>query len=208
MTQPVLLWLRQDLRLADQPALAGAAAEGAVIPVYILDDETPGEWRIGGAQRWWLHHSLTSIAAALAEKGSRLILRRGRAVEQLRALLEETGATHVHAIRHYEPWWIAAQDELGDVLVRHEGNHLAPPEDVVTGSGGQFKVFSSFWKALSQIMPPDDPLPAPDAIAAPATWPESDRLADWALLPTKPDWSAGFAEWTVGEDAAAAAVTR
>ncbi|WP_445193195.1 cryptochrome/photolyase family protein [Sphingomonas sp. Tas61C01] len=208
MTQPVLLWLRQDLRLADQPALVAAAAEGAVIPVYILDDESPGDWRIGGAQRWWLHHSLTSIAAALTAKGSRLILRRGRAVEQLRALIEETGATHVHAVRHYEPWWRAAEDELGDLLVRHEGNHLAPPEDVVTGSGGQFKVFSSFWKALSQVMPPADPLPAPDSIAAPSRWPKSDRLADWALLPTDPDWSAGFDEWTVGEDAATDAVTR
>jgi deoxyribodipyrimidine photo-lyase len=202
MTQPVLLWLRQDLRLADQPALLAAAAEGPVIPVYVLDDDTPGDWRIGGAQRWWLHHALASIAAALEAKGSRLVLRRGLAVEQLRALLAETGAARIHAIQHYEPWWRAAEEELGDVLVLHEGNHLARVEDVVTGSGGQFKVFSSFWKALSQIMPPADPLPAPDAIPAPATWPASDRLADWALLPAKPDWSAGFDEWAVGEAAA------
>ena len=207
MTQSVLLWLRQDLRLGDQPALVAAAAEGAVIPVYVLDDETPGDWRIGGAQRWWLHHSLASLAAALEDSGSRLILRRGRSVEQLRGLMAETGAARVHAIRHYEPWWRTAEKELGDALVLHEGNHLAPVEDVVTGSGGQFKVFSSFWKALSPIMPPADPLPAPDEIAAPARWPESDRLADWALLPTSPDWSTGFDEWSVGESAAREAAT-
>ncbi|WP_031441207.1 deoxyribodipyrimidine photo-lyase, partial [Sphingomonas sp. FUKUSWIS1] len=77
MTTPVLLWLRQDLRLHDHPALVAATQEGPVIPVYILDDDAPGDWAIGGAQRWWLHHSLEAFAKSLDKKGSRLILRRG-----------------------------------------------------------------------------------------------------------------------------------
>lgn len=93
MASPSLLWLRQDLRLHDQPALVAAAKEGAVIPVYVLDDEGPGAWRIGGAQRWWLHHSLTALGRQLKEAGSRLILRRGPAVAVLTQLLEETGAS-------------------------------------------------------------------------------------------------------------------
>jgi hypothetical protein len=52
-----LVWFRQDLRIRDQKALVEAAAEGAVLPVYILDDEIPGQDRIGAAQRWWLHES-------------------------------------------------------------------------------------------------------------------------------------------------------
>ena len=87
MADPVLLWFRQDLRLHDQPALVAAMRDGPVIPVYILDDETPGDWRIGGAQRWWLHDSLVRLAAALEAKGSRLILRRGRSATVLRDLL-------------------------------------------------------------------------------------------------------------------------
>jgi deoxyribodipyrimidine photo-lyase len=94
---PVLLWLRQDLRLSDHPALIAAVESGPVIPVYVLDDETPGDRRIGGAQRWWLHHSLASLSAALEAKGSRLILRRGAAAATIAALLEETGASVVHA---------------------------------------------------------------------------------------------------------------
>jgi deoxyribodipyrimidine photo-lyase len=206
-TAPVVLWLRQDLRLHDQPALVAAAHEGPVIPVYVLDDDTPGAWRIGGAQRWWLHHSLAALAASFEELGSRLILRRGDAVEQLRAVMAETGAMRVHAIRHYEPWWRRSEQALGASLSLHEGNHLARVEDVTTGSGSQFKVFSSFWKALSQVMPPDHPLPVPD-IAAPQDWPASDRLDDWQLLPTTPDWSAGFDEWKPGERSAEAAATR
>ena len=56
MAPPNLLWFRQDLRLTDNPALRAAAAAGPVIPVYILDDVSPGSWTMGGASHWWLHH--------------------------------------------------------------------------------------------------------------------------------------------------------
>ncbi len=202
MSAPTLLWLRQDLRLADQPALAAARADGPVIPVYVLDDEAPGHWRIGGAQRWWLHHSLAALAESLEERGSRLILRRGRAEDVLAGLAEETGAAAVHAIRHCEPWWIAAEERLAERLDlrRHDGNELAPPRDVRTGAGGGYRVFGPFWRALSAMMPPAPPVPAPDTIPSPARWPESETLASWALLPTRPDWSTGFGPaWTPGE---------
>ncbi len=200
MTQPTLLWLRQDLRLHDQPALVAAAHEGPVIPVYILDDDAPGAWAIGGAQRWWLHHSLMALGDALQAKHSRLILRRGDAVTTLKALMDETGATRIHAIRHYEPWWRKAEAALGDALELHDGNHLVRLEDITTGAGTPFKVFSSFWKALQTQLPPADPLAVPHTIPAPAAWPKSDTLADWHLLPTAPDWSTGFGkDWTPGE---------
>lgn len=203
MTDPVLLWLRQDLRLRDQPALRAAIEEGVVIPVYILDDKSPGDWAIGGAQRWWLHHSLASFDESLRAKDSRLILRRGEAVAELRRLMKETGATRIHAMRHYEPWWVKAQEALEDTLVLHDGNHLRPPESVRTGSGGMFKIYSSFWKALNQMLPPEDPVAMPRAIPAPSKWPRSDKLADWNLLPTKPDWSAAFGKaWQPGENGA------
>jgi deoxyribodipyrimidine photo-lyase len=196
-----LLWLRQDLRLHDQPALAAAAHDGPVIPVYVLDDDAPGAWRIGGAQRWWLHHSLAALGKALERKHSRLILRRGDAVAILTELMERTGADAIHAVRHYEPWWRKAEDALGERLCLHDGNHLARPERVRTGSGGQFRIYSAFWKGLQEHLPPERPLPVPHAIPAPEHWPESDALADWQLLPAKPDWSGGF-DWTPGEDEA------
>ena len=49
-----LVWFRQDLRVADNPALRAAAESGRrVVPVYVLDDDAGGEWRMGGAHRWW-----------------------------------------------------------------------------------------------------------------------------------------------------------
>jgi deoxyribodipyrimidine photo-lyase len=198
-----ILWLRQDLRLADQPALAAAAEAGPVIPVYILDDETPEpRYRIGGAQRWWLHHSLASLGHDLDACGSRLVLRRGRSEAALRQILEETGADAIHAVRHHEPWRRRVEEALGDSLRLHDGNTLAPLRDVTTGSGEPFKVYSAFWRALQQHVPPPEPVPAPERIAGPERWPASDRLDDWALLPTCPNWATGF-DWIAGAAEAA-----
>ena len=198
---PVILWFRQDLRLSDHLALHAATAAGRVVPVYILDDTSPGDDRIGGAQRWWLHHSLKELNNSL---GGKLVLRRGDSLAELRRVMAETGATHIHATRLYEPWWPRLDTELSDRLTLHDGNHLAPPATIRTGSGGRYKIFTPYWRALLDKMPPPRPLPAPDKIETiEAT---SDRLDDWKLLPTKPDWSCGFDVWTPGEAGAKAAL--
>ncbi|UZK66328.1 cryptochrome/photolyase family protein [Sphingomonas sp. M1-B02] len=193
MTETSLVWLRQDLRLADQPALAAAAEAGVVIPVFVLDDETPGpRCRMGGAQRWWLHGSLERLAVDLEAVGSRLVLRRGRADVELVRLAEEVGATGIHALRHAEPWWRKIEEALGDRLTLHDGNNLAPLRHIVTGGGQPYRIYSAFWRALQMQMPPPPPLPAPTRLAAPERWPHSDSLDSWALRPTRPDWATGF----------------
>lgn len=203
MTAPIIVWLRRDLRLADQAAFHAAAQSGrAVIPVYVLDDETPRHRVMGGASRWWLHGSLASLDASLRTIGSRLILRRGKCEEVLASLAAETGAGEVHALHHYEPWWRNAERAVGKVLdLRlHHGNYLAPPGSVLTGGGSPNKIYTPFWRALCERMPPAPPLPARTSLRAPELWPASDDLADWNLLPTKPDWTAGMrVEWTPGE---------
>ena len=172
-----------------------------MIPVYVLDDEAPKHHRMGGASRWWLHHSLTALDAALREKGSRLILRRGPCGDALAKLAEETGARRVHAIRHYEPWWRNAEHAAAKALdlCLHDGNQLAPPRSIATGAGRPFKIYTPFWRALLHHMPPEAPLRAPATIPAPPKWPTSEPLASWDLQPTKPDWAGGFAVWRPGE---------
>ena len=132
-----IVWLRRDLRLADHPALHTAAQCGPIIPVYVLDDETPGDRKLGGAGRWWLHRSLAALSNRLESHGSKLVLRRGPAAKVLAELVEETGAEAVHAIRHYEPWWQEAERDLArKVSLRlYDGNYLAMPGAVTTGSG-------------------------------------------------------------------------
>lgn len=201
MTQ--ILWLRRDLRLADQAALTAAVASGApVIPVFILDDETPKHRKMGGASRWWLHHSLKSLDTDLRKLGSRLILRQGNSTEILCELAQKTGASAVHCIRHYEPWWRNAEKAIAEKinLIRHDGNYLMPMGSVKTGSGGDFKIYTPFWRALSAHMPPPAPLPAPTTLPSPDIWPDSDTLESLDLLPTSPDWAGGMRDmWTPGE---------
>jgi len=199
---PTILWFRRDLRLKDQAALIAACEHGPVIPVYVLDDETPKHRAMGAASRWWLHHSLASLDAALHEHGSRLILRRGKADEELARLASETGAKSVHALHHYEPWHRNAEKAVGRGLDLnlHDGNYLHPPGLLKTGGGNPYRIFTPFWRALQQVMPPLRPQDAPDNIPAPSKWPVSDMLADWDLLPTRPNWASAFkTDWTPGE---------
>jgi deoxyribodipyrimidine photo-lyase len=200
---PILLWLRRDLRLADQPALAAAVVSGApVIPVYVLDDETPKHRRMGGAARWWLHHSLASLSRELEKLGSRLILRQGVCADVLARLGKETGAGSVHALHHYEPWWRNAEAAVARKLTLHlhHGNYLCPPGSMVSGAGTPYRIYTPFWRAMQRQLPPPEPLAAPKHISAPDHWPASERLEDWALLPVKPNWAAGFNDcWQPGE---------
>jgi deoxyribodipyrimidine photo-lyase len=200
-----IVWLRRDLRLADNPALFHAAKAGPVVCVYVLDDESPRHHAYGGASRWWLHHSLASLGKSLAARGSRLILRRGEAVAELTKLAAETGAATIHANCHYEPWWRNAERKLArhiDLRLYH-GNYLMPPGSITTGTGGQYKIYTPFARALRAALPPRAELPVPERLDAPAHWPASDALASWNLLPTKPDWAGGLrAFWQVGEEAA------
>jgi deoxyribodipyrimidine photo-lyase len=204
---PSLIWFRQDLRLTDNAALIAAARRGgSVIALYILDDQTPGAWRIGGAARWWLHHSLTALQARLKDCGVQLILRRGKAETLLPGVTEEVGAGAVFWNRCYEPLAIARDEAIEaaltgtDISVETFGcSLLAEPWTVKTKSGTPFKVFTPFWSALKIQMPPPRPQKAP-AIQQHHTRIDSDDLKDWKLLPGKPDWAKGFnADWTPGE---------
>ena len=205
MSKPQIVWLRRDLRMADNPALYHAAQAGPVVAVFVLDDDRARDHAYGGASRWWLHHSLASLARSFGKRNARIILRRGDAVEELCKVAGEVGADTVHANRHYEPWWRKAQGKLKEKLdlQLYDGNYLLPPGAVTTGSGNPYKIYTPFSKATLEQLPPRDELPEPDTLSSPDTWPASDALENWNLLPTRPDWAGGLRDfWTVGEDAA------
>ena len=206
---PIVVWLRDDLRLDDNPALAHAAETGRpVIPLVVLDEESQGVRSLGGAHRWWLHHSLESFARSLRGKGSQLTLRRGKAGDHVRNVVETVGATALFFNRRYDPASRAIDDAVADALgdavsvERFTANILHEPDKVATKTGGYYKVYTPFWKNVSETGF-RDPVDPPKGFKQPDAFPKSDALRDFDLLPTKPDWSGGIAEfWTPGEQAA------
>ncbi len=183
--RPVIVWLRRDLRLSDNPALrAACAAGGPVIPVFIHDDSVAS---LGAAPKWRLGLSVASLARDLEARGSRLILRRGDAAEVIAALVAETGAGAVHWSRLYDPVSMARDGAIKAMLKArgidaqsHNSHLLFEPWTVETGTGGFYKVYSPMWRAVKDREVPE-PAPAPARIPAPAAWPASDALADWRM---------------------------
>ena len=209
---PAVVWFRQDLRTADNPALNAAVDRGAaVLPVFILDEETAGAWRAGGASRWWLHHSLAALAEDLKTLGAPLCLRHGRAEKVLPALVKECGAGAVFWNRCYEPHAVERDKALKASLAKQDievksfnGGLLVEPWELTTGQGQPYKVFTPFWKAMLAAGAPPAPLARPKKLKG-LDGIGSERLDDWDLLPSKPDWAGGLKRaWTPGERGAAA----
>ena len=208
-----LVWLRDDLRLDDNPALSEAASLGQPLTVvYVLDEDSPGVRPLGGATKWWLHHSLTDLAAALEAAGSRLLLRRGPATDIIRDLALETGASTVLWNRRYGGPERRVDAGVKDWAAEHglkaasfQANLMFEPWTVRTGAGGPYKVFTPFWRACLDGSEPRLPLDAPERLPAPSTDaggrpPAGDALDSWRLLPRRPDWSGGLATtWQPGE---------
>jgi anthranilate synthase component II len=66
-----LVWLRDDFRVGDQPAIHAAAKQPTLF-VYIRDESGGGSRPLGGAAKWRLVESLTAMGAAFSDRGGRL----------------------------------------------------------------------------------------------------------------------------------------
>ncbi|MEI7780826.1 MAG: deoxyribodipyrimidine photo-lyase, partial [Planctomycetota bacterium] len=212
-----LVWFRHDLRLDDHPALAAAAARGAVVPVFIWAPEEETPWEPGAASRWWLHQSLEKLSATLEKAGTPLIIRRGPSLNALQKLATEVSATHVAWNRRYEPAVIkrdtAIKKTLADAGLTVEsfnGSLLFEPVHVATKEGKPYQVFTPFWRALLAREEPAEPVAAPRKLKGVdgGRPPQSLSIDALGLLP-KIDWAADFrATWTPGAAGAAKRLER
>jgi len=203
-SSPVVVWFRDDLRVADHPALSEAAkAKQPVICLYVLD-ETPGMRPLGGAARWWLAGSLRALAKSLADRGGNLVLRRGTAADVVAKVADQTGAAAVHWNRRTDAG--AARDDAlekrltqQNISVRTFQGSLLHEPPVLGKSGQPLSVFTPFWRTAQARGAPRAPLPAPRKIDG-VSGIGSDDLQSWKLEPTAPDWAAEMREsWTRGE---------
>lgn len=203
-----IVWLRDDLRVADNPALHAAAQRGGkVAVVYILDEVGRGIRPLGSATKWWLHYSLVSLAESLEALGASLILRQGDAAVEIPKLVKELDAGAVFWNRRYglsrelDAGLKSSLKEDGLDVQSFQANLIFEPWTITSAEGNPYRVFTPFWKTCLERGAAREPLDVPDSLdGADAA---SDDLDDWKLLPTSPDWAGGLREWCEpGEDAA------
>ncbi|MGY9058096.1 MAG: cryptochrome/photolyase family protein, partial [Alphaproteobacteria bacterium] len=209
MALPTLVLFRRDLRVADNPALTAAMQAGAAVALYVLDDHADGR-PLGGAARWWLHHALVRLEAELAAIGVPLILRRGPQNAEALTVAAVIGTGGIYWNRRYTPWGVAtdtalkAEAKAKDITAESfASSYLREPWEIKTKQGGWFKVFTPFYKASLALGEPSAPLPVPPRQRSWSPAFPADRLEDWGLLPTKPDWAAGLRETWPAEAGAA-----
>lgn len=204
-TYSTIHWFRQDLRLSDNPALTEAAERGAVLPIYILDTVHAGKDGMGGASRWWLHHSLRRLNEAL---DGNLMLFEGDPLDIIPKLAHRHGIDRVHWNRCYEPWRrkrdIRLKDKLKDsgVTVRSfNGSLLWEPWEVLNKQGKPYKVFTPYYQnGCLQAETPRKTLKHPAMLTF--ADPIEGALDDLGLLP-EIRWDRKLEPcWSIGEDGA------
>lgn len=210
-----VVWFRQDLRLADNPALHAATQRGAVIPVYVYAPAEDGAWSPGGAAKWWLHHSLEALAGELEKLGSHLVLRSllppsgGKTSDAIATLVKESGADAVYFNRRYEESArrqeaevVAALEALGVSVRSFNASLIHEPDEILNNSGQPYKVYTAYARACLRVSGRQKSVPAVRKLESPPRFPKSDRLSSLKLLP-RLNWDAGIrASWTAGEAAA------
>ncbi len=207
-----LLWFREDLRLADNPALDSAVKSGRPITaIYVLDEDTRGLRAMGGASRWWLAQSLRALAGDCKALGLPFAVRRGRSADVVRDALGESGADAVFWNRRYAAAEVSADAALKDELQKDgfsvessNGRLLYEPWEVRSKSGDPLKVFTPFWKAAQARGEPRAPIPKPSrGKIEPGRAIDAETVDSLGLEPTGPDWAGGLREaWEPGEDGA------
>lgn len=212
--KPVIVWFKQDLRLKDQPALAAAIQlKAPIIPLFIWSPKEEGNWPMGAASQWWLHHSLQSLEKDLSDIGLKLIIKQGSYLDTLKKLAKETEAQALFWNRNYEPAAIEVATKIKSELKKEEidarsfnGSLLFNPWAVLNKQNEPYQVFTPFWKTCLKHPEPNNIFEAPKKATAYKGKIDSDTVDKLGLLP-KIHWDKGLEEaWQPGEKHAAKAL--
>lgn len=191
-------WIRRDLRLADNQALAAAVDRGSeVIPLWISDPRLLESPYVGQKRLAFLYAGLRALDDALRERGSRLVVRRGDPVDVLQQLLAETGASAVFSEADYSPYARRRDNRVCQQvpLFLVEGLAVQPPGSVMKQDGDPYVVYTPFrnrWLALSRPTAADL-LPAPSHIETPEVL-DGEEIPATPRLTTAIPFAAGEAQ--------------
>lgn len=179
----IAVWLRQDLRLLDNPALFHACERAkqlgkSVSVVYIA---TPEQWRLhhkAPIQVDFIYRRLVWLQAELASRGIPLeiweVSDYGEAASGLADWVADKSIREIYLNKQYEVDEMQRDQQLAhlipEVVIRaYDDRVLVPPGQVLNKSGEMYKVFTPFRNAwLQQLMSIwSEPLPVPDQMGDP-----------------------------------------
>jgi deoxyribodipyrimidine photo-lyase len=195
-----LHWFRNDLRLADNPALF-AASENDVLPVYILDSEDLKE--MGQASKLWLHHSLNQLNESLEGK---LHFIQGDSINEIRKLIDSEQIDAIYWNRVFEPKKGSKDNDLIKSLEIDyhifNGSLLWEPESILKDDGTPYKVFTPFYRkgCIKAGETPREPLPKAKLNFISAQ--DQTSLDELNLLPVHPWKKKIESKWEMGENSA------
>ncbi|MGB0468784.1 MAG: cryptochrome/photolyase family protein [Pontibacterium sp.] len=205
-TPLTIVWFEQDLRLSDNPAFTAAVAKDHILPVYILDNDNAGEYQMGGASRWWLHHSLTELNKKLDGK---LNFFQGDPLSVIDALCRRFNVTDVFWNRRYEPWRLGRDKKITTRLLKQGVSVKAfnaalinEPWTILKKDGTPYKVFTPYHRQVAVAGIETEALMAPQRLGSLYSDSQAITLDELALLPNL-GWDAQFYDcWSPGESGA------
>lgn len=159
-----VVWLRRDLRLADNLALHHAVESGASLAVlYVLDPAILRSKRVGAPRVKFMVEAMAALDADLRAHGSRLLIRQGNPAEVVPQVSQELGAAAIYFNHDYTPYARRRDSTVADTLsahgIRAEGFHdrvLLPPDELTTGAGKPYTVYTPFKKKWRETPKPVD----------------------------------------------------
>lgn len=212
-----IVWFRQDLRIADNPALRAACAScDSVVCLFIDDPESQTVSQLGAASRVWLHHSLSNLSDSIQQRGSSLVFAQGDSETVLRKASEHYQATRLFWNRCYDPKTIDRDKRVKLALADLQPESFnallnAEPWEALKSDGTPYRVYTPFWRMRTQSLPGTKPLApprnipelkSPKANKKATTGFKSLSLDSLGLIP-KRDWHIDMmSHWKVGERAA------
>nr|QSL83339.1 nTEVp-CIBN-T2A-CRY2-cTEVp [synthetic construct] len=183
MDKKTIVWFRRDLRIEDNPALAAAAHEGSVFPVFIWCPEEEGQFYPGRASRWWMKQSLAHLSQSLKALGSDLtLIKTHNTISAILDCIRVTGATKVVFNHLYDPVSLVRDHTVKEKLVErgisvqsYNGDLLYEPWEIYCEKGKPFTSFNSYWKkcldmSIESVMLPPPWRLMPITAAAEAIW--------------------------------------
>jgi deoxyribodipyrimidine photo-lyase len=182
-----LIWFRQDLRISQNLALYEALKEGPVIGVYVI------EQNLGGAQKWWIHHSLTALYQELQSLNIPLLITE----DPIQKVIQDFSIQKVYWNRLYDPISIRRDTTLkkelkekGVDVLSFNGHLLIEPFHITNKQNTPYKVFTPFWKHIREKIAVS-PLPLSEKKQT-CTLSPPLQLEQFKLLPQKPNWAKDF----------------